>query len=135
MKHYHIVSRIAIYMLAVIMIAFGIFYFVNPHDLFVYIPPFVPGGIVWAYFVGAAFVLGGLSFITNSLVKVSGYTLAVLLIIFVLVIHLPNYLHAGDKEMRLVALINLLKDLTIACFTMHLAAGAYHQHLHLEHSD
>ena len=135
MKHYHIVSRIAIYLLAVIMIAFGIFYFVKPHDLFVYIPAFVPGGILWAYFVGAAFVLGGLSFITNKLVKVSGYVLAVLLIIFVLFVHLPNYLHAGDKEMKMVALINLLKDLTIACFTMYLAAGAYHQHLHLQNND
>lgn len=51
MKHYHIVSRIAIYMLSVVMIVFGVVYFLNPRDLLVYIPTFLPGGILWAYLV------------------------------------------------------------------------------------
>ena len=135
MKQYHIVSRIAIYLLALVMITFGIFYFLNTRDMMVYVPTSIPGGILWAYFVGAAFILVGISFITNKMVKVAGYLLAAMLFIFIVIIHLPNYLYAGDKEMRSLALINLLKDTAIAGFALHIAAGAHHQKLHLEDSD
>jgi uncharacterized membrane protein len=135
MKQYHIVSRIAIYLLAVVMIFFGIFHFLNARDLVVFVPDFIPGGIVWAYFVGAAFILVGIAFITNRMVKLAGYVLASMLVIFILIIHIPNYLYAGDKEMRSMALINLLKDTAIAGFALHIAAGAHHQKLHLEESD
>ena len=80
-------------------------------------------------------MLCGISFITNQYVKVTGYALFVLLIIFILLIHVPNYTHAGDKEMRQLALINILKDAAIACFALHIAAGAHHQKLHLEEAD
>lgn len=135
MKHYHIVSRIAIYLLSVIMIVFGAFHFIKPHDLLVYIPTSLPGGILWAYFTGTAFMLVGFAFLTNNLVKFAGYLLAALLFFFVFSIHLPNYFNAGDAEMRTMALINVLKDSAIAGFAMHIAAGAHHQHLHLENSD
>jgi len=135
MKHYHIVSRVAIYLLSVVMIVFGVFHFVRPHDLLVYVPPNLPGGILWAYFTGSAFVLVGFAFLTNNLVKLAGYLLATMLILFVFTIHVPNYLNAGDHEMRTMALINILKDTAIAGFALHIAAGAYHQHLHLDNSD
>ena len=69
------------------------------------------------------------------MVKLAGYVLAILLIIFVLSIHIPNYMNAGDKEMRQMALINILKDTAIVGFALHVAAGAHHQKLHLEDSD
>jgi len=135
MKHYHIVSRIAIYFLAVVMIIFGMFYFLNTRDMMVYIPTSIPGGVIWAYLVGAAYVLVGLSFITNKMVKLAGYMLAGMLIIFILVIHIPNYLYSGNAESRTLALINLLNASGFAGFALHIAAGAHHQHLHLEDSD
>lgn len=135
MKQYHIISRIAIYLLSIVLFIFGIFHFLHPYDLLIFVPSFIPGGIIWVYFVGGAFMLVAISFFTNRLVKVAGYVLAVLLIIFILSIHLPNYMNAGDKEMRQVALINLLKDTAIVGFALHIAAGAHHQKLHLEDSD
>ncbi|MEO6719980.1 MAG: hypothetical protein ABIN67_06420 [Ferruginibacter sp.] len=135
MKQYHLISRIAIYLLSVVLFVFGVFHFLHPHDLLVFVPSFMPGGIIWVYFVGAAFILVALSFLTNKLVKVAGYVLAVLLIVFILTIHIPNYMNAGDKEMRQMALINILKDTAIVGFALHVAAGAHHQRLHLENSD
>ena len=135
MKHYHIISRIAIYFLAVVMIIFGIFYFLNTRDMMVYIPTSIPGGVLWAYLVGAAYILVGMSFITNKMVKLAGYLLAVMLIIFILVIHIPNYLYSGTIETRTLALINLLNASGFAGFALHIAAGAHHQKLHLEDSD
>jgi uncharacterized membrane protein YkgB len=101
----------------------------------VYVPVSLVGGIKWAYVVGSAFILVGLSFLTNQFVKITGYILAVLLLVFILTIHVPNYLHAGAKEMQQLALINILKDTAIMAFALHVAAGAHHQHLHLEESD
>lgn len=135
MKHYHIVSRVAIYMLSVVLIIFGIFHFMYPYDLLVYVPDFLPGGIRWAYVVGAAFVLVGISFISNQYVKFTSYLLAILLVIFILTIHVPNALNAGAPEMRQWALINVLKDTAIVGFALHIGAGAHHQHLHFEYSD
>ena len=135
MKQYHIISRIAIYLLSIVLFAFGVFHFLHPHDLLVFVPSFVPGGIVWVYIVGAAFILVAISFLTNRMVKISGYLLAVLLILFIVSIHIPNYLNAGDKEMKQMALVNLLKDTAIVGFALHIAAGAHHQKLHLEDSD
>jgi len=135
MTHYHIVSRISIYLLSVVLIIFGIFHFLYPRDLLVYVPLSLVGGIKWAYVVGSAFVLVGLSFLTNQYVKFTSYLLVVMLIIFILTIHVPNYMDAGDRDMRQMALINILKDTAIAGFALHIAAGAHHQHFHLEESD
>ena len=101
----------------------------------VYVPLSLVGGITWAYVVGGAFILVGLSFLTNQFVKVTSYLLVIMLIIFILTIHVPNYMNAGDKEMRQLALINILKDTAIVGFALHIAAGAHHQHFHLEDSD
>ncbi len=135
MKHYHIISRIAIYLLSVVLIVFGIFQYMNPHDMIIYVPTFLPGGIKWVQGVGIALVLVGLSFLTNRFVKFFSYLLTGLLLVFVVTIHLPNYMNAGAKEMRQLALINLLKDTAIMCFALHIAAGAHNQHIHFENSD
>lgn len=135
MKKFHLVSHFSIYLLAAVFFSFGIFHFIYPRDLLLYVPQFLPGGIWWVYFVGASFILGGFAFLTNNLVKVAGYLLAVLLVVFILTIHVPNFLHAGDKDMRQLALVSVLKDTAIACFALYIAAGAHHQKLHLEESD
>ena len=135
MKHYHIVSRIAIYMLSVVLITFGIFHFMYPKDLIVYVPLNLAGGIKWVYVVGGAFVLVGLSFLTNQFVKFTSYALFVLLVFFILAVHLPNYLNSADKDMRQFALLNILKDTAIAGFALHIAATSFHQHFNLDNSD
>ena len=135
MRHYHIISRIAIYALSVVLIIFGIFHFLYPRDLLVYVPLSLVGGIIWAYIVGGAFIIVGLSFLTNQFVKFTSYILVIMLIIFILTIHVPNFMNAGDKEMRQWALISILKDTAIVGFALHIAAGAHHQHFHLEEAD
>ncbi len=135
MKYPHLISRISLYLLSLVMIVFGIQHFLHPRDLVNYVPDFLPGGIIWVYFVGVAFILVAIAFITNRMVKAAGYLLAAILLIFVLTIHLPNFLNAGDPEMKQGALISVLKDTAIACFALYIAAGAHHQKLHIENSD
>lgn len=135
MKHYHIISRVSIYLLALVLIGFGIFSFNYPRELLIYVPVELPGGIKLAYIVGGGFILVGLSFMFNQYVKLVGYVFAGLLLVFIITVHLPNYLNAGVIEMKRQALINLLKDTAIMSFSLHIAAGAHHQHFHLEESD
>lgn len=132
---YHIVSRISIYVLAVVLICIGVYHLLQPNDLLVYVPSFLPGGIKWAYLVGTCFILVGCSFISNYYVKLTSYALAFFLLAFVLTVHFPNFFNAGLDEMRRFALINILKDTAIAAFALHIAAGAHHQHLHFEEND
>ena len=118
-------SRIAIVLLALVMAVFGIYHFVYPQNLVGYVPSFLPNaGNLWVYIPGAAFILAAIAFITNKMVKLAGYLLAVLLFIFVLTIHLPNFINGGSDETRQLSLINLLKDTAIAAFAMHIAANS-----------
>lgn len=120
------VSRIAVMILAIVMIAFGVYHFLRPQNLLVYVPEFLPGGIVWVYVVGLAFILAALAFILHKQVKLAGYLLAALLLIFVLTIHLPNYLNAGDPDMKAMAFVNILKDTALAAFAMYIGSEAKH---------
>lgn len=135
MKFPHLISRIAMYLLSLVMIVFGIQHFLHPHELVNYVPQFLPGGIIWVYFAGVAFILVAIAFIANRMVKAAGYILAVILFIFVLTMHIPNFLNAGDKDMKQMALISILKDTAIASFALYIAAGAHHQKLHMDESD
>lgn len=107
----------------------------RPRDLMVYVPVWLPGGITWVYVVGVAYILVGLSYLTNQFVKLTSYLLVLILLVFIFTIHWPNYNNSGSLEMRQLALINLLKDSAIMAFALHIAAGAHHQHFHLENSD
>ena len=85
-----LISRIAVIILAIVLIVFGIYHFIQPRIMMNFVPNFLPGGIKWVYVVGIAFILTGIAFILHKWVKIAGYLLALLLICFVLLIHLPN---------------------------------------------
>ncbi len=118
-------SRVAIILLALVMLTFGIYHFIYPQNLVGYVPSFLPSvGNLWVYLPGAAFILAAIAFVTKKMVKTAAYLLAILLFIFVLTIHLPNFLNAGDPEMRQSEFVNLLKDMAIAAFALHIAANS-----------
>lgn len=119
-----IISRISVIVLAIVMGIFGFYHFSHARDMIAFVPDFLPGGIIWVYIVGIAFILVALALIAHRYVKFAGYLLAVLLLIFVLTIHLPNWMNAGDPEMRQLSLTNFLKDLAIAAFAAYVASNA-----------
>ena len=125
----HIVSRIAIYLLALALLVFGIEHFIHPHDLLIKVPEFLPGGMAWVYIVGVAFILAAISFMTNIWVRTAAYLLAVLLFIFVFAVHLPSYLDTADKAYQQLAFNSLLKDLALAGFALYIASNARHQRI------
>lgn len=130
----HIISRIAIYILATVMFYFGIRHLLYPDVLVVTVPDFLPGGKFWVYLTGVAFILAAVSLFVNVWVRAAAYLLALLLFIFVFLIHLPNYTQTADVAYQQMALTNLLKDAAIAAFALYIASNARHQRI-LEETD
>jgi uncharacterized membrane protein len=127
----HIISRIAIWLLAIVMIIFGIQHFKYPKEMMSFVPTYLPGGDIWVYFVGAAFILAAISFIINRYVSLAGYLLAIMLLLFVILVHWPNYSQAGDMMEKRINLFNLLKDTAIAGFALYIASNTNHQRLNV----
>ncbi|HYO23212.1 MAG TPA: hypothetical protein VER36_12470 [Flavisolibacter sp.] len=125
----HVVSRIAIYLLALALFAFGIEHFTHPHDLVIKVPDFLPGGMVWVYLAGIAFMLAALAFVTNIWVRTAAYLLAILLFTFVFTVHLPQYLETADRAYQQLAFNNMLKDAALAAFALYIASNARHQRI------
>ena len=121
-----IISRIAIVILAVVLAAYGVYHFSqkNQDYLISFMPSFLPGGSIWFYIVGVAFILAAIALLTHKQVKLAAYLLAVLLFLFALTIHLPNYIHSGDVEMKQLSYVNFLKDLAIAAFALYIASNS-----------
>ena len=119
------VSRVAVIILGMVIIVFGVYHFMQPDNLLVFVPEFLPGGKVWVLVVGAAFILAGISFIIHKQVQLAGYLLAFLIMIFVLAIHVPNFINSGDQDMRNMALVSILKDTALAAFAMYIASNAH----------
>ena len=130
-RNQHIISRIAIWLLAIVMIIFGIQHFRHPDVFANFVPPYLPGGEMWVYFVGVAFILTALAFITNRFVALAGYLLAALLVIFIITIHWPNFKDASSVENSQQTLASMLKDLAIAAFALYIASNARHQRVNI----
>lgn len=123
----HLVSRIAIFLLSFVMIFFGLQHFLHPDNMMTKVPEFLPGGKVWVYVVGTAFILAAVSFMANLWVRTAAYLLALMLLIFVFTIHLPNYFNTADPDYQQQSMVNFLKDLALAAFALYIASNAHHQ--------
>ena len=87
------------------------------------LPEFLIGGITWAYVVRAAFYPGSHFLCYQPVCQdLKLPPVCARYLLHPVSIHLPNYMHAGDK-MKQLALINILKDTTIAGFACNIAAG------------
>jgi len=96
---------------------FGIIHFMAGSNLAGMVPDFIPGGVVWVYLTGTAFIGACVAIVVQIRVSLVCYLLAVLLLIFALTVHLPGVLSESPN-----AISNLLKDLSLAGGALFLAA-------------
>lgn len=122
----HIVSHIAIYMLSAVMLFFGYYHLAHPKAMmeYGYIPNTSLNAVLWVKIVGVAFILAAISFIINKFVKITAYLLALMLLSFAFFIHFDIYKHASADDVKINALINILKDTALAAFALHIAGSA-----------
>ena len=109
--------RIGTWLYSVVIAFFGINHFLNANAMAGMVPSSVPGGVAWVYITGTCLILAALSIISGRYTKLACMLLALLLIFFVLIIHLPHAL-SDDPNMKMMGMPNLLKDLSMAAGAM-----------------
>ncbi|MEY3321997.1 MAG: hypothetical protein RLZZ417_1580 [Bacteroidota bacterium] len=97
------------YLLAIPMAIFGLFHFISGPAMAGMVPAAIPGGVLWVYLTGIALVAAAAAILTDKMAKLASVLLAILLLVFVLVIHLKGAM-AGDQA----ATASILKDIAIA---------------------
>lgn len=110
----HIPTLPAVVLFSLVWMFFGTAHLVNAKDLQPLVAR-IPGGVFWVYFTGIAMILAGFAIILNKFAKPACYLLALMLFIFIIVIHLPGLIRG-----QLSAPVNILKDLGFiaACITI-----------------
>ena len=73
------------------------------------VPSYIPGGVFWIYFTGAAMVLAALAIITGKQGRNACFGLAVMLLIFIVTIQLPG-MSSPDAQMKMMSMMNFFKD-------------------------
>ncbi|GAB1395597.1 MAG TPA: hypothetical protein PKN57_12465 [Saprospiraceae bacterium] len=81
------------YLFAIPMAIFGAFHFMNAAAMAEMVP--VPGGVVWVYVAGISLIMAAVAIFLGKLDKLAAVLLAVELLLFAILIHLPNAM--GDN--------------------------------------
>lgn len=61
---------------------------------------------------GALLILASISIVVNKYVQLSTFALAILIIIIIATVHIPNYFN-GDEMQKAFAMFGLLKDISL----------------------
>jgi uncharacterized membrane protein YphA (DoxX/SURF4 family) len=88
------------------------------------VPSWIPGHLFWAYFVGFALIAAALSLAAGIQWRLAAALLAIMIFLFVLLIHIPNYFAAPGDKVRLTI---LLRDLALSGGALALAASPTQQ--------
>jgi uncharacterized membrane protein YphA (DoxX/SURF4 family) len=95
------------YIFAIPFLVFGILHFMNADAM----AGMAPGGAIMVYITGLALVAAAISIFIGKMDKLACVLLAVMLILFVLLLHAPGL---GDEATMQNSMSNLLKDLGLA---------------------
>jgi uncharacterized membrane protein YphA (DoxX/SURF4 family) len=82
------------YLFAISCAVFGISHFLVAPFIATLIPAWIPAGLFWAYFTGAAFVAAGLSIATSLLGRLAATLLGLMFMLWFLIVHLPRVMSA-----------------------------------------
>jgi uncharacterized membrane protein YphA (DoxX/SURF4 family) len=95
------------YLFAIPLIIFGVFHFMGANDMDGMMHP--PLGTIGIYLSGAGMLAAGLSVFVGKFDKLAMVLLALLMVIYIVVIHAPNLSNPAA-----MAQVSILKDLMLA---------------------
>lgn len=116
------ISRVAVVLFAIVLAFFGLYHFIDPEDLVVFVPNYVPSGHVAVYAVGTLLMLASISILLHRQVKLVCYVLALMLAVFAIAVHLQGYLSVSDKQLKALSLMNSIQGLALACCVFYVGA-------------
>lgn len=101
---------------------FGLLHLFKAGDMAGMVPEYIPGGVLWVYVTGLIFLWFALEALRHGKsMRKAGLTLAVVLGIFVVTIHLPLVM---DPQTVAMGLPNFLKDIALAGAALFFASHA-----------
>lgn len=89
---------------------FGLFHLFQAQNMVGMVPTFVPGGVLWVYLTGIALLAACIAIIANVMAYAASIGLALLLTVFVILIHIPA-LTTGENVQ--LSMVNFLKDASL----------------------
>ncbi len=109
----YIPSNLARMIFAATVALFGLFHFLGAAAMAGMVPSyltFIPGEI-WVYLTGLCLLAAAAAIVLERQVKLACYLLALMLVLFVLMLHVPNL---ADAEKSQMAMASMLKDMAMA---------------------
>ena len=82
---------------AIPLAVFGAEHFALGNAMLGLVPPYLPWRLFWIYFVGVALIAAALSIATRIQVHWAGLLFAIMMVLFVAMIHLPGAIRSGDR--------------------------------------
>jgi putative oxidoreductase len=107
------ITNIGRFIFSVPFLAFGLMHFMNAEKITAMVPTFMPAASVWVYVIGLAQLGFVASIITKKMLGISGLFAGIMLILFVLIVHIPN-MSNPDEMIKTIAIEGMLKDLGLA---------------------
>ena len=104
-------STVARILYAVPFLIFGLNHFMNANMLKGMVPSFVPIPIFWVYLIGLALIAAAVSILTKKYTRLACLSLAALLMVFVLTMHIPGLM---DEKTMMLSMMNMLKDTALS---------------------
>jgi uncharacterized membrane protein len=95
---------------------FGVFHIMKAKEMAGMVPAFLPVHIFWIILTGLGLIAAAISLMINKYVKLSMFLLAVLLLVFILLIHIPAIKNPMFEPM------GLLKDMALMGAALYFAA-------------
>ena len=93
------ITKLGRYFLAIPMIVFGIQHFLYAQFVVQLVPAWIPAPMFWTYFAGVALFAAGVGIAINVLAKLAAALLALMISIWVIVLHIPRVFQLpGDSE-------------------------------------
>lgn len=71
----------------------------------------IPGGAFWVYITGLALMAAAIAIIINKKGKMASLLLALMLLMFIMMIHIPGAVNAANDQLMMMAMSSMLKDL------------------------
>lgn len=98
-------------------IVFGLVHFTSAQAMADYVvPAYMPAKIVWVYLSGVGLLGAGVSMYLGKYDKLATTLLAIMLLLFALMVHLPGVMAGGEAMQK--AMPSFLKDLGLAAASM-----------------
>jgi uncharacterized membrane protein len=97
-KSLYKISFLGRYFFGIMLLLFGIDHFLYTDFVKTLVPAWIPGALFWTYFAGVALAGAGLAFILKFKMKTISLVTAIMLLIWLIVLHIPRAVNMDTSK-------------------------------------